>query len=232
MRLVELKNKESVCDSSELARNLNVKHAKVVQAIDRLLTDFPDLRVPSSHSKPIEKHWIEEREYRGQKYTAYLMNREFFSLLMGRFTTKAARQAQRRFNAAFYEMERMLIANIKNGTDTEWLEQRKKARAQRLEETDVIKDFVEYAKEQGSQNAKWYYKCYTTATYKALSLMENKRPALRDTLSIMELSQLTIAEVIAKNSICKYMAEGEHYKTIFTLVKNDLEQFAESSLLV
>jgi len=68
-------------------------------------------------------------------------------------------------------------------------------------------------------------------TNKCLQLIEAKRPKLRDTLDMLQLNQLMIAEVVAERSIQKHMADGEHYKAIFTLVKQDLEKLAESLMI-
>ena len=71
----------------------------------------------------------------------------------------------------------------------------------------------------------------TNATYKALGLIQHKKPKIRDTLDCMELSQLMVAENVAKQSIRKHMDEGEHYKTVFALVKQDLEDYAKASMI-
>ena len=243
MDLVELKKNEIVCDSSMVARKFDMKHNKVTDVIESMLSDYPDLsasstgtkspdfRGSSTTPKTLEKCWKEERNYKGQDYTAYLMNREFFSLLMGRFTTKRAREWQRRFNASFYEMEKALLQLDENGKSSEWAATRLQSKQMRLQQTDVIKEFVEYATNQGSQSAKYYYKHITNATYKALQLIQHKKPKIRDTLNVMELAQLMVAENVAKQSLRKYMEAGEHYKTIFVLVKQDLESLGGSMML-
>ena len=40
-----------------------------------------------------------------------------------------------------------------------------------------------------------------------------------------------MAEIVAERSIRQHMDEGEHYKAIFTLVKKDLEAFADSLII-
>ena len=228
MDIVEVKSGEIVCDSSIVAKKFGLKHAEVVRAIVRVFEDYPDLRVEKSHPKTLEKCWTEDRHYRGTDYTAYIMNREFFSLLANRFTNKKAREWQRRFNTAFYEMEKSLLKLAENEKDSQWLKVRTQSKQMRLKQTDVIKDFVEYATNQGSNGAKYYYKHITNATYKALHLIQHKKPKLKDTLDVMELSQLMVAENVAKESIRKHMNAGEHYKTVFVLVKQDLEALAET----
>jgi hypothetical protein len=128
-------------------------------------------------------------------------------------------------------MEAALLKQHENNNDNEWLKVRSQSKALRLQQTDVIKDFVEYATNQGSKSAKFYYKHVTNATYKALGLIQHKKPKLRDTLDCMELSQLMVAENVAKQSIRKHMNGNEHYKDIFLLVKQDLIAYAEASMI-
>ena len=47
----------------------------------------------------------------------------------------------------------------------------------------------------------------------------------------MELSQLMVAENIAKKSIKKHMNNNEHYKVVYELVKQDLLDFGSSLML-
>jgi len=221
MELVEVKKGEIYCDSHIVAKKFGLKNAYVADRIKKVMSDIGDLRVngvdPKCHT--------EEREYRGNKYTAYLMNRDFFSFLVMRFKGKKAIMWQLKFIAAFNAMEQRLFDADKNATDPKWLSQRNQGKIARREETDVIKDFVEYATDQGSKSAKFYYKHITNVTYKALGLMVQRKPKLRDTMNLYEISELLLAERIARNSLGKYMELERHYKDIYDSVKNDLLAF-------
>lgn len=222
-------NKNGVfCDSQTIAKKFEAKHRDVVRMIKKLISDFDKLRVGSNHPKIIEKMG----EYRGTQFVYYELDRRAFSLLAMRFKTKKAFEWQNRFNDAFYEMERVLIQTANNKQSELWNAQRTQSKQIRSEETDIIKEFVEYATSQGSKKAQFYYKHITVATYKCLGLVQYQRPKLRETLDMMQTSQLIMAEMVAQKSLQKYMQEGEHYKTIFTLVKQDLEQFANSFLMI
>ncbi len=221
MELVTIKHNQVFCDSSLVSKKMNIQHAKVVRTIERLLER---LRVTDCHPK-VESF---EKEYRGQTFKAYLMDREFFTMLCMRFESKEALQWQTRFNGAFYEMEERLLKEINNKANTDFIETRQQGKQARLEETNVIKEFVEYATNQGSKSAKFYYKHITNATYKGLELMVKKQPALRETLDIYQLSELMLAERVAKNSLKKYMALGRHYKDIYKSVSEDLIVFGNS----
>ncbi len=229
--LVEAKGNEVFTDSSLVARKVGISHRDLCRIIDNVLNDYPDLREVSNHPK-MEKYFTEERTYRGQSYTAFIMNRSFFSLVVMRLTTKKARKMQRLFNAAFYEMEEQLIKIKFNQSNPELKIQRNQSKALRKDTTDVIQLFVEYAINQGSESANFYYKHFTKATYKALGLMQHKQPKLRDTLDSLQLAWLVSAESVASSSIKKYMREGINYKEIFVLVRNDIEAFAKSLYLL
>lgn len=225
MDLVESRRGVGYCDSSLVARKLGQKHAEVVKRISKLCED---LRVVSNHPKlPI----IEERNYRGRDYTAYLMTREFFSLLAMRFKGQKALEWQVKFNNAFYDMEKMLLLEATNKQSDKWITDRSHGKQIRLETTDIIKDFVDYATEQGSKSAKFYYKHVTSATYKALGLLTQKKPKLRDTLDIYELSQLSTAEQLVQRSFKKHMDDEIPYRIIYKYVVRDLNVFSDSLLL-
>lgn len=221
MELVEVKRSEVFCDSHLIAKKFGLKNAYVADRIKKVMADIGTLRVNGVNPKCM----TENRIYRGNEYTAYLMNRDFFSFLVMRFKGKKAIKWQLEFIAAFNAMEQRILTADKNATDPKWLKQRDQGKLVRLKETDVIKDFVEYATGQGSKSAKFYYKHITNATYKALGLMVQKKPKLRDVMNLYEISELLLAERLAQNSLKKYMQLDRHYKDIYNSVKNDLVQF-------
>ncbi len=222
MELVEAKGKSVFCDSNMIARKFGVKHAYVVDNIKKLISDLEKLRVGSTDPK-IQKI---DRVYRGNSYTAYLMDRDFFSLLAMRFKGQTALKWQIRFIEAFNEMEVKVLSTTENKLDKKWLSSRDQSKISRKAETDVIKEFVEYATKQGSKSAKFYYKHITNATYQALGLMAQNQPKLRDSMDIYEVSQLILSEKLAKEKISEYMKLGRNYKDIYKSVKNDLIEFS------
>lgn len=218
MELVEVKREHVYCDSLMVSRKFGQKHNKVTRTIEKLIEDLGKLT--GTESTP--KYEKEDRCYRGRDYTAYLMDRRFFSLLAMRFKGTKALEWQIKFIDAFFEMEeKILVTNI-NKHDRSWLSSRDISKIARRAETDVIKQFVEYATNQGSKSAKFYYKHITNATYEALGFMAQKQPKLRDSMDIYEVSQLILAEKLAKEKILEYMNKGRNYKDIYKSVKEDL----------
>ncbi len=223
--LVENKHGEAFADSALIARKFGMKHKKVEFVIENVLNDYPDLRVLSKYPQSAEKYFIEERIYHGQTYTAYMMNRAFFSLVAMRFTTKPAREWQRKFNTAFYQLENQLLLAKSHQHDQQWLAQRSQTKLLRKAETEVIEQFVDY-------NAKNYYSLITTATYRALGLIQHKQPHLRNTLNAIQLSWLVTLESLVQALLRKYMSLNVHYKEIYKLVVNDIRQYAAPLTLI
>jgi phage regulator Rha-like protein len=224
--LVENKYGEAYADSALVARKFGMKHNKLISVVESVFLDYPDLRGSSNTPQPSEKYFTEDRIYHGQSYTAYMMNRAFFSLVAMRFTTKPAREWQRKFNNAFYQLENQLIHANSHQHDQHWLTQRSQTKLLRKAETDVIKEFVEYATIQGSHHANHYYSLITTATYRALGLIQHRQPNLRNTLNALQLSWLVTLESLVQVSLRKYMSLNFHYKEIYKLVDSDIRQYA------
>lgn len=227
MELVEVTKKEIYCDSSLVAKKFGMKHNKVTRTIENVIPNLEDFRGTGCTPK-IQKI---NRTYRGADYEAYLLNKDAFAIVMMRFETKKARQWQGKFLAAFNAMEKMLLLEATNKKSDKWITDRNHGKQIRLETTDIIKDFVDYATDQGSKSAKFYYKHITNATYKALGLLTLKNPKLRDTLDIYELSQLSTAEQIVQRSFRRHMADKIPYKVIYKYVIKDLCNFSDSLLL-
>ena len=224
--LVENKHGEAFADSALIARKFGMKHNKLTTVIESVFHDYPDLRGSSNTPQSVEKYLTEERIYHGQPFTAYMMNRAFFSLVAMRFTTKPAREWQRKFNAAFYQLENQLLLAKNHQQDEQWVSQRTQSKLLRKAETDVIEQFVDYATVQGSHHASNYYSLITTATYRALGLIQYKQPNLRNTLSALQLSWLVTLESVVQASLRKYMSNGVPYKEIYKLVAHDITQYA------
>ena len=229
LMLVEAHRGEAFADSQLVARKFRMKHAYFARVIDAVLDDYPDLRVTSNHPKSAhsERFYTEVRTYRGQHYTAYLMNRPFFALVAMRCETAKAREWQRKFNAAYFSMECALLNLRQNASDSALIEQRNNGKVVRCGLTDTIQRFVDYATAQGSAGAKFYFKNITSATYRALGLVQLKSISLRDTLSGLDQAWLITAESFAESKLHEYMDLGTPYKLIFKRVSDDLMAFCK-----
>jgi len=152
------------------------------------------------------------------------MTRSGFSILAMGFTGKKALEWKIKYEGAFSLMEQTLL----NQKNLSWQDSRKLGKISRHTETDAIKDFVEYAKRQGSTKAGFYYKHFTTATYRALFIINDTFPgSFRDLLDNQQIAYLMAAENVATKSIRDGMAQGLYYKDIFQLAKSRLDKCSE-----
>lgn len=166
------------CDSMKIAEHLEVPHTKLLRTIDRLVErkkQWTDGAIVNSQ-KFIE---TEFRNKQGRTYKKYNLNEPaFIKLVMQLKGYKKAEIVQDMFVEAFMNMKKVLQQH----TNTSWIEARESGKVHRLEETDKIKEFVEYATAQGSTQAKYYYANITKMTYRALELLNHDRP-IREILS-------------------------------------------------
>ena len=224
MDLVKLVNGEPRTSSDVVSKKFGIAHKEVLRKLQNFTVEIPLVTFNEMYDES-------SRDVRGREFKMYTMNRKGYMFLVMNISTKKAHQQKLDIIDAFDNMEKALLAIDSNSKDNEWLRARQQSKVMRLQCTDVIKDFVEYATAQGSKSAKFYYKHVTNATYKALGLIQYKKPKVREILDFMELSQLVTAENVAKRSIRKHMNNGEHYKAVFVLVKQDLINFGNTLYL-
>jgi hypothetical protein len=119
-----------------------------------------------------------------------------------------------------FELAKKLIQQRQNA---EWIEARNSGKRTRRQETDGIKTFVEYAKSQGSQSAEKYYMSISKMENKALFLVEQKYPNLRDVLGVAGLGLIAVADTIVFNALKEGIERTMHYKDIYKLAKERVE---------
>lgn len=224
MELVKVNQNKVFADSRIIADTFGKAHRNVMRDIESLIENLNENNAQNITLLFSKKKFINEIN---REYFYYEMNRDGFSLLVMGFTGKKAFQWKIKFIEAFNLMEKTLL----NKSNEEWLTTREQGKLIRRNETDTIQEFADYAISQGSKSAQFYYKHYTNATYKALQLLENKKPKTRETLDLLQLHQLLLAEDIVTKTIKREMENKEHYKVIFEKCKISLENFANSLMI-
>ena len=87
-------------------------------------------------------------------------------------------------------------------------------------ETDAIKEFIEYAKNNGSQNSERYYTIITKATNEILNIEKGQR----DSLSAGQLDHLAMVERVVANVLTSGIKRGMDYKDIYKLASSKAKQ--------
>ena len=97
----------------------------------------------------------------------------------------------------------------------------------RLESTNVMQEFVEYAKSQGSTNPDKYYMLYTKLVNGLLFIVEGKFKNLRDVMSTPQLMTTGAADQVVTKGISDGMKNKVFYKDIYKDVKSRVISFAD-----
>lgn len=87
-------------------------------------------------------------------------------------------------------------------------------------ETDAIKEFIEYAKTNGSQSGERYYAIITKATNEILDIGAGQR----DSLSAIQLDRLAMIERVIANALTQGIEKGMNYKDIYKLASSKARQ--------
>ena len=212
--LVFLQKDEVFTTSILVADNFHKRHDRVLRAIENLIIDLPK----NGAVKFIKSDY---KDAKGELRKMYLLNRDAFSLLVMGFTGKTALDWKLKYIEAFNSME----AIIREKSTTIWLEARKQGKLTRKAETDVIKELVEYAKEQGSMHSQMLYMTYSKLANAMAGISK------RDNASVTQLNNLSIFENIILTIIRNGMSEGLGYKEIYQVCKLRCEQAKEIAMI-
>ncbi|WP_019543917.1 Rha family transcriptional regulator [Selenomonas bovis] len=97
--LVRINSNQVVTDSRSVAEHFEKQHKHVLEAIDNLVAE---------NSATKNMFYETSREYRGQSFRYFLMNRDGFSLLVMGFTGAKAFEWKIKYINAFNEMEKSI----------------------------------------------------------------------------------------------------------------------------
>lgn len=202
--LVYLERDEAVCSSLDVSRSFGKRHDNVLRTIVGLLENeetqkmFKKINYVDSQNK--------------QQYPMYLMNRDGFSLLVMGFTGKKALDWKLKYINAFNQMEKI----IRDRQSQSWIESRSVGKLSRKAETDVLKQLVEYAKQQGSEHADMLYMTYSKLANKTAGVKD------RETATTQQLMNLSFVENIILNMVQDGIQQELPYKEIYRNVKDRL----------
>lgn len=210
--LIEIRNKQAVTTSLQIAEVFGKKHSNVIRAIDNVLKN-----------ELVKKLFMKGSyiDSKGEKRPMYYMNRDGFSLLAMGFTGKKALEWKIMYINAFNTMEALL-----NEKSTEnWIETRRYGKITRKAETDVIQQLIGYAKAQGSTHSEMMYMTYSKLANKIAGISN------RDFATIRQLNNLDTIERIILFEIENGMAAELDYHEIYQRCKAQVEHFSQFTYL-
>jgi len=213
--LVFLKKDDAFTDSLVIAEATENQHESVV-------------RIISKHKKRIERFGkIEFTDFksgkRGRPTKVYQLNEPQASLLITFLdNTDKVADFKAELVRQFYEMRKFIAERHTE----DWIKTRQQSKLTRRSETDVIKQLIEYAKEQGSTHADMLYVTYSNLANKMAGI-ENGR----DNATTYQLSNLDLCEHVILHIIKAGIVNDLHYKEIYKNCKDRLGTIRELAYL-
>lgn len=209
-------NNEAYTTTLYISEGVGHTHETVVKLLKNSqdLDQFTDLKSGKIRTKgrPIDFYYLNEE----QATLLIMLMRN--SPKVKRFKSNLAKQ--------FFKQRKMLQLLMSQKDNAQWLDERKKSKVLRLEETDAIAKFVNYATDQGSQNAHKYYMTISKMENKNLFFVTEKFKNLRDVLNMGQLTIIQTADMAVSNALLEGMNKKMHYKDIYQLAKKRVEAIA------
>lgn len=237
-----------VTDSYLLSKRLEVPHSDFARTVDDYLLEKSQVahatgeisknkRSQLLKSQPLgtvlqvgEQIFIVSTfKSRGKTFPCWAMNEQAFlkvSTLLQKY--EKADQLVDRLISEFHQLRLAAATQSVNKANIQWIEARSQGKIERRVETDAIKGFIAYAIDQGSKSASTYYMNLSRMENKALFLVEQKYPNLREVLNTAQLNTLQTADRAVSKALKDGMDQGLHYKEIYKLAKTKVEMIAEA----
>ena len=216
-QLCVIENNEVFTTTVIIAEGVGLEHRTVIRLLQKhssteTLSGFKIHKVTSG-GRPLE--YAKLTELQATFLITLMRNSEKVIAFKEKLTTEFFRQRQ---------IISQLIAQQKN---PDWQNVRKDGKAVYHQKTNVIKQFVDYATSQGSQNAKNYYAGLAKMENSALFFLEQKYKNVREILTIRQLMQVATADQIVEKALLEGMEKGLHYKECYSFAKERVVAFAE-----
>jgi phage regulator Rha-like protein len=213
--LVILKNNKPLTTSLIVARELKRLHKNITYIIEKYRKDFEEFGTIGD---------FENIQRNGKSTKIYYLNEEQLIFLITMLRPKKNENdlvlnVKKKMSKEFAMLRKWKLTQDMQKQNQEYIETRGKSKIGRKQQTDIIKDFIEYAKNQGSKSADKYYMIFSKMENAAFFILKDKFKNIREILNITQLSKIIVADMIVNKAINEGMKEGMFYKDIFKLAK-------------
>jgi len=219
MSICTIENNIVVTTTLAIADGVGTQHASVM----RLISNHADHEIFSNPRIQIRKL------SRGGRPVEFAILNELqatFLITLMRNSPKVV-EFKGKLTTEFFRQREVISKLVAQRQDADWQNVRKDGKAIYFQKTDVIKQFVEYATEQGSKNASMYYANLAKMENSALFFIEQKYPNLREVLTIKQLMQVSTADDVVEKALKDGMTKQLSYKECYRLAKDRVTAFAE-----
>lgn len=177
MEIVQIIGKEPMTSTLVIAKGMKLEHRAVMVLVDKykerlelkgFLTFEMRKRIDNKQGRPTRFAWLNEEQ---TMFLVTLMKNSEIVLDFKALLTKE-----------FFRQRKLIAHLLTQRQNADWLEKREQGKLSRREETDTIQKFVDYSKTQGNSKSDFYYATLTKMENKALFIVEQEFPNLRDVL--------------------------------------------------
>jgi len=218
--LVFLENEKAWTSTRIIAQECKIEHRAVLQLVKKYAQDLGDFGFTFAFQ--MRKFKTEGRL--GEEIVLDEAQTTFLITLMK--NSKIVVSFKKNLTKAFFK-QRQIIANLISNRNPIWQNVRADGKQVYLQKTDVIKEFVQYATNQGSKNAQHYYENLAQMENSALFFFEQKYKNMREVLTIKQLMQMSTADDVIDKALKEGMEKGYPYRDCYKLAKSRVIAFAE-----
>jgi phage regulator Rha-like protein len=218
-KLIVIHKNEGRVGTFLIAKGFQRKHEYLLRLINNHKERFESFSVlktgkrKEGRGRPIEEYWLTEDQF------------IFLGTLLR--NSEAILDFKQTLVKEFAKTRKQLLATRTNQQNQEWLTHRELGKKQRLELTDIICEFTEYAKSQGSQNADKYYMIISRMANSLLFIFQGNYQNTRNLLTPEQLITMASAEKIIGKGLRDGMKAKTFYKDIYARIRKNVFIFAE-----
>lgn len=209
--IVTIDHGAPVVSTTTIADQLGRPHKNVLRVVRSLIDDGTIDRLKFEPTNYTDSH--------GREQPAYSLTEDGFLIAMPFIGGRIARAGQKRLVTEFRRVRNQIARADKQRAALEWQGARADGKLTRRAETDAIKEFVGYAKAQGSEHADRYYTLLTKAAYSPL--FEKPKGTnwrgVREALDAQQLVIVATVEHVIAAALQQGMDAGDPYKEIYRL---------------
>lgn len=199
-----------VTDSRDVAAMLGKQHGHIMRTIDTMARHLSQSKIGLAEFF-IKAHY---KDMQDKPRPCYYLTQMGCEMVAHKQTGEAGTIFTARYVKAFHAMRDF----IRERNSPEWQGARTLGQTIRQLETDAIKEFVEYARHQGSQNAGFYYANVSTFANRLAGVTDRDRATTEQTIEL-----LMIEKAIARE-LRSGMEAGQEYREIYQDMKRAVER--------
>lgn len=225
---VEIYGSEPRCGTFLISQGFKRRHNEILSIIRKHEQHFLEAESFTDRNVKLLERRVKTK---GRPVFEYLLNKTQ-TIFLGMLLRSSADpddpilEFKARISKQFIQYEKIIADSMAGRQTPEWLENRATGKIIRREETDTIRDFVEYAKLQGSKNADKYYVTLSKCVNSNLFIVNGKSKNVRESMTANQLIDVKFADKIVSKWLFEGMSQNLPYKEIYQLVKAQIIAFA------